>query len=552
MPLQVKKFVDPLKARWDSLTNPQKYRLAGVVSFVALAIVLTLFFALRVRYEALAANRDMLEIMQMQVALDQAGIRNRIDNNGRDLLVDSRHMQDAIQAIVVAHAAPSADHFTWENAFDTGLGTTDLERRRMHLLAVEGDIARAIEGMSGVASASVNLDMPHRRPFDTNAPLPAAMIALNTTRELARHEAQSIARIAAFSVSDLLLENIVVIDQHMRTLFDGDRDVNEGDTMSGALEAREQHRNRVEWTLARQFLHMFDNVEAGVNFNFDDTLFTEEVEETFRNPDGGDSGIPFSQRSMRANIQNAPGGLEPGLGANMAATPGYQMGDGGLMTADTRETDTQYHVDNIRTITQRAPGWVIPDSSTASISATIYSTVRQDLWIADAPEGETRTAQDWERFKLENGRTRDVTAEFDSLDSVLEMAAATTGLPVGNISLMIWEVPNFIDDLPTELDWQLFVMLAVLFLLIALLAIALLRKAKAAAAESEEAEPELSVEDLLVSTQLDEAKEEAKEELEAIDYFKENEIKKHIEKFVNEKPEAVASLLRNWINAEEW
>lgn len=41
-------------------------------------------------------------------------------------------------------------------------------------------------------------------------------------------------------------------------------------------------------------------------------------------------------------------------------------------------------------------------------------------------------------------------------------------------------------------------------------------------------------------------------ELEEIDYFKENEIKKHISKFVDKHPEAVASLLRNWINVEEW
>jgi flagellar biosynthesis/type III secretory pathway M-ring protein FliF/YscJ len=29
-------------------------------------------------------------------------------------------------------------------------------------------------------------------------------------------------------------------------------------------------------------------------------------------------------------------------------------------------------------------------------------------------------------------------------------------------------------------------------------------------------------------------------------------VKKHIEKFINEKPDAVAALLRNWLNIEEW
>jgi flagellar M-ring protein FliF len=93
-------------------------------------------------------------------------------------------------------------------------------------------------------------------------------------------------------------------------------------------------------------------------------------------------------------------------------------------------------------------------------------------------------------------------------------------------------------------------MLSLLGILILMLSFALIRRQKPIEDE-EEVEPELSVEDLLVSTQREEAQEEA-ERLESIDYAQENEIKLQIEKFINEKPEAVAALLRNWLNAEEW
>jgi flagellar M-ring protein FliF len=95
-------------------------------------------------------------------------------------------------------------------------------------------------------------------------------------------------------------------------------------------------------------------------------------------------------------------------------------------------------------------------------------------------------------------------------------------------------------------------MVAVLFLLIGLLAFGLVRRQKMAGEDEESLEPQLAVEDLLVSTQLEEAREEEAAALEEIDYHKENEVKKQIEKFVNEKPESVAALLRNWINVEEW
>ena len=58
-------------------------------------------------------------------------------------------------------------------------------------------------------------------------------------------------------------------------------------------------------------------------------------------------------------------------------------------------------------------------------------------------------------------------------------------------------------------------------------------------------EPELSVESLLESTK------ENQDELENIGYAEKSETRVLIEKFVEENPEAAASLLRNWLN-EEW
>ena len=60
-----------------------------------------------------------------------------------------------------------------------------------------------------------------------------------------------------------------------------------------------------------------------------------------------------------------------------------------------------------------------------------------------------------------------------------------------------------------------------------------------------EPEPELSVEALLESTA------EAEDELEDIGYSEKSETRILIEKFVDEKPDAAALLLRNWLN-EDW
>ena len=59
-----------------------------------------------------------------------------------------------------------------------------------------------------------------------------------------------------------------------------------------------------------------------------------------------------------------------------------------------------------------------------------------------------------------------------------------------------------------------------------------------------ETEPELSVEKLLATTKDNQS-------LEDIEFSEKSESKRLIEKFVDENPEAVAALLRNWLN-DEW
>jgi len=85
-------------------------------------------------------------------------------------------------------------------------------------------------------------------------------------------------------------------------------------------------------------------------------------------------------------------------------------------------------------------------------------------------------------------------------------------------------------------------MIVLAILIVALLVYVIIKGT--APLEVTELEPELSVEDLLTATK-------ESQPLEEIDFDESNEAKLIIEKFVDEKPEAVAQLLRNWIN-EDW
>jgi flagellar M-ring protein FliF len=87
------------------------------------------------------------------------------------------------------------------------------------------------------------------------------------------------------------------------------------------------------------------------------------------------------------------------------------------------------------------------------------------------------------------------------------------------------------------------VQIALAVVILGLLVFIVLRSARPLTVE--ETEPELSVEEMLATTK------ENQPAVDDIDIQEKSETRKAIEKFVDENPEAVALLLRNWLN-EDW
>ena len=549
MPDQVKRYTDPVKARWELLTRPQQYKLIAAIVGVIIALALMAFFAFRTPWVVIVNNEDWNVIAPMLNELDAAGIPARETNRGTGIEVDSRRREEARVAIITSDRAPNSEHFRWADAFDTGLGTTDDQRRLMHQRGIEGAIATQLVAVNGIHGAIVNIDIPSQRPFDRNAPTPVAAVTLTTSQSFTPQQGRNLAYIVARNISTLQMEDITIIDQHLNTIFNGAEDV-EGDIVGTAQQFRDQQRNISTLAVQRLFAPAFNEVEVTVSMAFDEQMQAEISEEIFSIPEGmDDTGIMRTEQARRAEMEGSPGGLEPGLQPQTATFPNYLMPGGGVMSASEREHLREFLVNRQEIVTLLGPGGVDPERSSASIVAVLEVPLYQGHWMA---EDEERTQADWEIFVNANLNPRIVNGEFDQFEYFHQLASTALGFPAENINLLVMErmVPTHTEmrvwDIPT------FLMVAVLFLLLLLLLIGLLRRQRIAGEDEESLEPQLEIEGLLATTQLDEAKEIAVQELEEIDYFKENEIKKHIEKFVNEKPEAVAALLRNWINVEEW
>ena len=122
------------------------------------------------------------------------------------------------------------------------------------------------------------------------------------------------------------------------------------------------------------------------------------------------------------------------------------------------------------------------------------------------------------------------------------MIALATGVNANNISVMAYEVPKFVEKPDTSRGLADYLMIILAILIIALLIYVVVRGT--APVKVAEEEPELSVEQLLATTKENQS-------IEDIEFSDKSETRRMIEKFVDENPEAVAQLLRNWLN-DEW
>ena len=120
---------------------------------------------------------------------------------------------------------------------------------------------------------------------------------------------------------------------------------------------------------------------------------------------------------------------------------------------------------------------------------------------------------------------------------VITSISKATGIPEENISILAYDVPVY--EASAESGFTITDALQILLVVIILALLGFVVFMTLRPAVVNEIEPDVPVEQLLQDT---------KAALEDIEYDDRSEARKLIEKFVDENPDAVAQLLRNWLN----
>lgn len=202
-------------------------------------------------------------------------------------------------------------------------------------------------------------------------------------------------------------------------------------------------------------------------------------------------------------------------------------------TVDVQKLTDLLTNEKVQNIKQETPAIKLADSS-LGIVVRKYTVYKEDDLKADGTLDKTT----WDQFISQNNKISTTTVSTDEINLI----SAATGVSANKITVLAYNVPQFVSSTKSSNGISNYLMIILTVLIIALLIFVILRGASPLAAEDEE--PELSVEQLLATTKENQS-------LDDIEFSDKSETRKMIEKFVDENPEAVAQLLRNWLN-DEW
>ncbi|MDR3013188.1 MAG: flagellar M-ring protein FliF [Chitinispirillales bacterium] len=311
-----KQLIVQFSAIWQKLSFQQKLITTSLVGFTLLGLIGLLVFThtsggggdgqgsggMRVLY----SNLDVEEAAAVVDQLNRGGYRHRLENNGRDIMVNPRQLYE-IRMALAREGLPRRRGVGNEIFDKTNLGMTDAVQRQNIRRALEGELQRTIEDLEEVRSARVHIVTPEHSIFlDQQRDAKASVVIRPVLgRELSRDQIRGITHLVSSSVDGLRPQNISIVDIDGKLLSSPFAD---NETAMASSQNRELQQN-VERYLENKATQMLSGVlgQSRAIIKIAADLDFDQVEKTIETFDP-ESRVVRSEERQDENTKNAPDG----------------------------------------------------------------------------------------------------------------------------------------------------------------------------------------------------------------------------------------------------
>ncbi len=538
MPDKIREILNNIVEWWKKFTKKQQMILVSSTLIVIIAVAILAFVLTRPKMTIIKICDNAKEASTVQQLLTDAGIYHEVSDTGLTFSIQQK--DSAAANILLGSNAIRTEDEGLKAILDGSLSTTESDKTKLEKEYKEKHIAQVLETLENVEKASVMLDIPNDDgTLIASKQESFAEVFLTLDGEMSEEQALGLARMIATGLGNKTTDNISIMDSNLNMLYSGGMgDLTTASGMTASqLSFQQKVENKVKGNVKDVLLGtgQYQNVEVGVNLplNFDKKTTSSK---TYDPGEGREQGPYKSDRTYDESTTSG-GANVPGTDAN-GEDGNYMITDGDQTEQTISDSSRDYALNETIENIEAGIGNILYEDASLAVTLKTYIKYDEDTLRANG-DLEGTTFEEY-RAQIESQGAQRQQVDADTIDSI----AKASGIDAERISVIAYQEPLFIPSEGsgrTFSDYLEIVLAVLIFALLGFVVFMSTRKEKAP-----ELEPELSVETLLQTT-----KENEEESLEDIGFKEKSEARILIEKFVEEKPEAVASLLRNWLN-EDW
>ena len=343
--------MDQLLKFINNLNKAQRIGIVGGFAFLLLLIIGFLIYS-NIKAEdkklsyTIASNLTQADVMRATEELESAGVPFIITGSGSNLtLKTSKEFINIAKIKLVTSEASTNKHVGWEIFEKSSIGTTNFENKVKYLRALEGELSKSLESLSGVLKANVKIAIPKETIFtekksDTTA---SAVLTLKQGIFLTQKQLDGIKNFIASAVPDLKQENIQLIDQDGNLLEVSAEDMN---TQRSSVQTK--FKDKIEEDYEQKIISLLEpvvgagRVMAKVNVILDFTK--KDIEEEIYSPEGSIRSQQVIENTSNASgLGNNSGGI---AGADNNIQPPQQLNDASKLSSNNESSNivTNYEI----------------------------------------------------------------------------------------------------------------------------------------------------------------------------------------------------------------
>jgi flagellar M-ring protein FliF len=498
------KMKKQLNEFWEGMDKNKRTKFLVSSLLIIVGIIILVAVLTRPKYEVLYENLSLKDMGQITKQLDDMNVKWKTDEQGNSILVPA-DMKNKIKLDLASQGLPKEGYGFYDAFNDSNWKMTDYEKKERMKVALQDELSSTIAEIDGIESATVYIKEQEDTGFviedDKKETTASVFIKKSDNRPLSSDKVYAIKNLVAGSIN-MEADNVALIDDSGKLL--DDEKGTESFDMTDQYSIKQSIETRIDESL-RNFLENvfgYGNVDVrssvGINFDSETTKIVE-----FSPPiEGSEEGLI---RSMEEVEEHTVGESASGVPGTESNPPEYVNEEEQGARYDKVSRAINNELNEINREINKSPGQVE--------SITVAVLVNSDALV----DGELTE---------------------DRKEEIANLVSAATGLNTEQVEVSSQQfsksIPDDEEDKVSKMGMLQWILIGSL-VAAGVIGFVVYRRRK-----EEEMEP-------FDQTLYEDIVEEP--EIEELEYkTEESEMKKQVENFVDKKPDAVAQLLRTWLN----